>query len=172
MSKYATTIPETKDNKRLADIKTKSAGNMEKAVSLATSMANKITDRDKASRRKYAADTYFGEDSEVSRVFENRYNELNPDSMKKSSLIDKILEAFDYKSGCIWDLETNSKVELDLEIEEGVSKVTYFEPRQAMISSIAVFEKLPDLEVMWQYRNIFSGKKTVLDDITKYEFTL
>jgi len=154
------TYPEPKDIKRLQDIKTKSGADLFKAVSLATSMANKITDRDKAARRKGAADQIFGAGSEISGIFEKRWHDLDSNQLKRGELIDEILAAFDYKSGCIVDIDHGAKVELELFEDEKIFKIIYVEPKNSTFKPFnglsTIFKKLPTVVSL---ADIFPCKK-------------
>jgi len=163
--------PEPKDLKRLDDIKSKSKGNIDKAVQLATTMANKITDRDKCARRLTAADKCFGENSKVSNVFKTRWLELNPIEIKRGELIDEILKAFEYRDeGCFVQIGSLCKIEL----REG--KIFYYEPKHTdnlKINDFAENRNIPKLSEMWLNRHAFEPyDKTDLTNTTKFEFTL
>jgi len=68
---------ETKDEQRINDILSKTSGDLTKAKSLAVSMANKITDYEKAKRRAEAAHDYA---PELEDIFLDRAKELKGDT--------------------------------------------------------------------------------------------
>lgn len=164
-------IAEPKDYKRLEDIKTKSQDDIDKAISLAKSMANKITDRDKCSRRIIAADKVFGVNSQISEIFTQRFNELNPIEIKRGEFIDKILKAFDYRNTGYF-IQENSLCKI--EMCEG--KIFYHEPKHQssnIINEFAESKNIPRLSEMWIYRHAFEPyDKTDSTDTIIFEFTL
>ena len=80
---------EQKDQQRIEDIVTKSGGDINKAESLAKSMAAKITDYEKAKRRAEAAQDFM---PKIAPIFYERAKELggevsNPSPLKTPSVI-------------------------------------------------------------------------------------
>lgn len=67
---------DAKDDMRINDIITKSAGNDSKALQLAQQMAKSITDKAKALRRYQSALNILGADHGVTRIFASRASEL------------------------------------------------------------------------------------------------
>jgi hypothetical protein len=65
-----------KDLVRMQDIMTKSDGNHDKEISLATTQANIIKDAGKAKARAEAAEEIFGVASEIAQIFHDRAKEL------------------------------------------------------------------------------------------------
>lgn len=65
-----------KDIVRMQDIQTKSAGNHERELSLATTQANIIKNAVKAKARAEAAEEVFGVDSDIANIFHDRAREL------------------------------------------------------------------------------------------------
>lgn len=85
-----------KDEMRISDIVTKSKGDEAKQIQLATAMANKITDVEKAERRGEAAEDQGLE--ELASIFYNRANQLDGGSRKVSSAIDAAEEEEELKA--------------------------------------------------------------------------
>jgi hypothetical protein len=71
-----------KDLVRMQDIKTKSAGNHDKEISLATTQAKIIQDAGKAQARAEAAEEVFGSESDISQIFHDRAVELGGSSVR------------------------------------------------------------------------------------------
>jgi hypothetical protein len=164
--------PETKDIRRLEDIKAKSGFDIEKAISLAHSMANKITDRNKAQRRQLAADEIFGKDSQISKIFQQRFLDLDPDEIKRGELIDKIFKAFDFRdNGVLTELDG-----VECKIELNGRCIQFFEHKKEpshIINNFAESYGLPPLSEMWINRHLFEPyDKTDTGDFIKYEFSL
>lgn len=74
-----------KDLVRMQDIKTKSAGNHEKELSLARTQANIIQDPGKAQARAEAAVEVFGPGSEIFQIFHDRAVELGGSSVRSKA---------------------------------------------------------------------------------------
>lgn len=74
-----------KDLVRMQDIKTKSAGNHNKEISLATTQANIIQDAGKAQARAEAAEEVFGPDSDISQIFHDRAVQLGGSGVKSKA---------------------------------------------------------------------------------------
>ena len=67
---------EAKDYQRVQDINTKSKGARSRMISLASTMANKITDKEKCYRRYEASLAFFGANHSVTNIFIERYQAL------------------------------------------------------------------------------------------------
>lgn len=76
---------EAKDFQRLMDIKIKSQEDNSKAISLATRMANLITDAEKCKRRFEASCYVFGTTHPVTTTFHNRYTSLSGGTVARVS---------------------------------------------------------------------------------------
>ncbi len=74
-----------KDQVRMLDIKTKSAGNHEKEISLARTQANIIQDPGKAQARAEAAEQVFGAGSDISQIFHDRAVELGGSGVRSKA---------------------------------------------------------------------------------------
>lgn len=74
-----------KDLVRMQDIKTKSAGNHEKELSLAKTQAAIIQDAGKAQARAEAAEEVFGSGSDISQIFHDRAVELGGSGVRSKA---------------------------------------------------------------------------------------
>lgn len=74
-----------KDLVRMQDIKTKSAGNHDKELSLAKTQANIIQDAGKAQARAEAAEEVFGSGSDISQIFHDRAVELGGSGVRSKA---------------------------------------------------------------------------------------
>jgi hypothetical protein len=77
-----------KDLVRMTDIKTKSAGNHEKELSLARTQANIIQDPGKAQARAEAAIEVFGAGSDISQIFHDRAVDLGGSGVRSKASAD------------------------------------------------------------------------------------
>jgi hypothetical protein len=71
-----------KDKVRMQDIRTKSAGDHSKEISLATTQAKIIKDASKAKARAEAAEEVFGQGSDIAQIFGDRAAELGGSYVK------------------------------------------------------------------------------------------
>ena len=74
---------DAKDNKRINDIISKAKGNHDKEIMFARNMAKSITDPKKSERRYLASQEILGDEHDVTKIFFDRFNELNGNSSEK-----------------------------------------------------------------------------------------
>lgn len=151
-----------KDIERMQGIMTRASGDSSKEIQLATQMANSIKDIDKAYRRAQAAKIMFGTNSEVTKTFQTRVDELENQNQTVSQ--DTIDNTGEVQSNTT---NTMSKRDKDDKIEKKLTKVFGFDRTTYGQSPKKYFKTLFD-----PHQNIGLYGITSKDELNSYKQTL